>query len=105
MGPEHTSPPLGLPRPGPAARGGAGVVYGRAVRMASCGRKAVLIVTKQVPDTSTNVARRRIDLACGLPAGHEGRHRDLEHEEQWDGGSGPITTLFRHEDEEPESGA
>jgi hypothetical protein len=68
--------------------------------MALCGRKAVLIVTRQVPDTATNVARRRIDLSCGLPDGHEGQHRDVSEGEQWDGGSGPVTTLFRHEDDE-----
>jgi hypothetical protein len=68
--------------------------------MADCGHKAVLIVTKEVPNTATNVARRRIDLRCGLPAGHQGRHRDTEHGEQWDAGSGPVATLFRHEDED-----
>jgi hypothetical protein len=68
--------------------------------MALCGRKAVVIVTKQVPDTATNVARRRIDLVCGLPVGHEGRHHDVNHDEKWDAGSGPIATLFRHEDDE-----
>lgn len=69
--------------------------------MALCGRKAVLIVTQHIPDTATNVARRRIDLSCGLPSGHEGRHQDLTHHEQWDSGSGSIATLFRHEDDEP----
>jgi hypothetical protein len=68
--------------------------------MARCGNKAVLIVTKQVPDTATNVARRRIDLSCGLAPGHPGRHRDVDHGETWDASSGPVATLFRHEDDD-----
>jgi hypothetical protein len=68
--------------------------------MAACGHKAVLIVTRQVPDTGTNVARRRINLTCMLPFGHDGRHRDAEQGEQWDAGSGPIATLFRHEEDD-----
>jgi hypothetical protein len=68
--------------------------------MAVCGRKAVLIVTQQVPDTATNVARRRIDLTCTLQVGHSGRHHDAEHGEQWDASSGPVATLFRHEDDD-----
>jgi hypothetical protein len=68
--------------------------------MALCGQKAVLIVTKQVPDTATNVARRRIDLTCNLPAGHPGLHQDTQHGEQWGASSGPVATLFRHEDDD-----
>ncbi|MFO7178113.1 MAG: hypothetical protein DIU78_005355 [Pseudomonadota bacterium] len=68
--------------------------------MAACNEKAVLIVTRQVPDTATNVARRRIELSCQLTLGHSGPHRDMQHGEEWESTSSPVATLFRHEDEE-----
>ncbi len=68
--------------------------------MQSCGQRAVLVITQTVEGTSTNVARRRIELSCGLELGHAGKHRDLTEAEEWDDKAGHIPTLLRHEDEE-----
>jgi hypothetical protein len=67
-----------------------------------CDQRAVLFVTTSVKDTSTNVARRRIELACGLPDGHTGEHHDPEHNERWAGVAGQRQTLLRQEDEPEE---
>jgi len=68
-----------------------------------CDQRAVLFVTTSVKDTATNVARRRIELACGLPDGHTGEHHDPQHDERWAGAAGQRQTLLRHEDPEEES--
>jgi hypothetical protein len=64
-----------------------------------CGELAVLIVTTTVEGTSTSVARRRIELCCGLRAGHEGLHRDPQANEEWASTPGQKTTLLRDESE------
>ncbi len=68
--------------------------------MASCGSRALLLITGMVEGTSTSVARRRIELTCRLTAGHEGQHRSPEHEAFWDEKPGRITTLTRHDPED-----
>ncbi len=68
--------------------------------MQSCGQRAVLVITQAVEGTSTSVARRRIELSCGLASGHEGRHRDLTEGEEWEAKAGHVPTILRHEDEE-----
>jgi hypothetical protein len=67
--------------------------------MAQCRQGAVLVITKDVEGTTTNVVRRRLTLTCGLPSGHAGAHRDLVHGETWESDKGDRTTLVRHEDE------
>lgn len=67
-----------------------------------CSQRAVLFVTNSVKDTATNVARRKIELSCGLPDGHDGEHHDPAHGERWEGIAGQKQTLLRHE-EDPES--
>ena len=57
------------------------------------------MTTRRVEGTSTNVARQRVELVCGLPSGHEGAHRDLAADERWQGESGRLTTLLRDESE------
>lgn len=64
--------------------------------MTFCGHHAVLLVTQDVVDTSTSVARERIELRCDLPAGHPGAHRDAARGETWEGEPGKRTTLLRH---------
>jgi hypothetical protein len=64
-----------------------------------CSQRAVLFVTNSVKDTATNVARRKIELACGLPEGHEGEHHDPAHDERWEGSAGQKQTLLRHEED------
>lgn len=66
--------------------------------MAECGERAVLIVTRAIEGTSTTIAQSRVSLVCTLPEGHEGDHRDANHGEAWEGPSGRVATLLRHED-------
>jgi hypothetical protein len=68
--------------------------------MSECGERASLIVTRSVEGTATNIARRRVELRCGLTAGHEGPHRDPAHGEEWAAEPGQRPALLRHEDEE-----
>ena len=68
--------------------------------MPSCGRRAVLVVTRVVEGTSTSVARRRVELTCELERGHLGEHQDKTHGEKWGDRSSQIPTLLRHEDDE-----
>lgn len=72
----------------------------------ACGHKAVLVITRTVEGTSTSVARKRVELSCGLPENHPGKHRDEVHGEEWEkkrGGTGTRDsdrpTILRHEDE------
>ena len=53
--------------------------------MAQCGHRAVLIVTITPIGTTTNIARRRVDLRCGLAMDHEGAHVDAVAGENWEG--------------------
>lgn len=64
--------------------------------MTFCGHHAVLLVTQDVVDTSTSVARERIELRCDLEHGHAGAHRDSGRGESWEGSEGRRTTLLRH---------
>ncbi|MCC6903073.1 MAG: hypothetical protein IT377_29150 [Polyangiaceae bacterium] len=63
-----------------------------------CGAKAVLIVTKSVQGTTTNVAQRRAELVCDAPVGHTGAHIDSRQGESWDAEPGKVATVLRHED-------
>lgn len=64
-----------------------------------CSHRAVLIITRQLEGTASSVAKRRIELACSLPDGHDGEHRDDEHDERWEDRGKLLTHLLRHEDE------
>lgn len=63
----------------------------------TCGAKAILIITRTVAGTSTNVAQRRAELVCDSPAGHSGAHRDSRHTETWEGELAKVATVLRHE--------
>jgi hypothetical protein len=65
----------------------------------TCRHRAVLVVTRSVEGTSTNIARERKNLSCGLETGHGGRHRDLQFEEEWQDGGKVLSHILRHEDE------
>jgi hypothetical protein len=71
--------------------------------MAECGSRAQLIITLMPDGTTTNIVRRRAELRCSLVEGHEGPHRDGQHNEEWVGGPGRPPMLLRHEDEDPGS--
>ena len=68
--------------------------------MKVCGQRAVLVVTRVVAGTSTSIARRRVELVCGLPTHHEGEHADSEQGERWRAAPGQTPTLLRHEEDE-----
>jgi hypothetical protein len=68
--------------------------------MSVCGSQAFLLVTLTPAGTTTNVVRRRVELRCGLPSGHEGPHRDDKEREEWDSVVGRPSTVLRHEDED-----
>src|SRR5690606_21482131 len=63
--------------------------------MTFCGHQAVLLVTQDVADTSTSIARERIELRCDLEQGHAGPHRDSARGEGWEGREGRRPTLLR----------
>jgi hypothetical protein len=66
----------------------------------ACDARAVLLVTRQMEGTSTNVARQRIELYCSLPLDHEGPHRDETHEQEWRVVKGRVSMVVRDENEE-----
>ena len=66
----------------------------------ACDAHAVLLVTKQMEGTSTNVARQRVELRCSLTPGHTGPHRDEAHSEQWEVIKGRPSMTFRDEDDD-----
>jgi hypothetical protein len=65
----------------------------------ACDARAVLLVTRQMEGTATNVARQRIELHCSLPEGHEGAHRDAPNRQEWQVVQGRPTLLLRDENE------
>jgi hypothetical protein len=65
----------------------------------SCDARAALIVTKRMEGTSTNVARQRFELHCGLAIGHSGPHRDAGYEQEWEVVQGRPTLLLRDEED------
>ncbi|MEI9949286.1 MAG: hypothetical protein WDO74_09945 [Pseudomonadota bacterium] len=68
--------------------------------MMACDARAVLLVTRQMEGTSTNVARQRIELYCSLPPGHAGPHRDENQKQQWVVVKGRASLVVRDEDED-----
>lgn len=64
-----------------------------------CPHRAVLLVTRSVSGTSTNVARERKNLTCSLPVGHSGPHRNAQYEETWKDEGAKLTHILRHEDD------
>jgi hypothetical protein len=62
-----------------------------------CSAKALLIVTREIAGTATNIADRRVTLSCSLQAGHDGPHKDTSEAEEWEGSVEKSTTVLRHE--------
>ena len=69
----------------------------------ACDARAVLLVTRQMEGTSTNVARQRIQLHCSLPPEHAGPHRDETHAQEWLVVKGRASMVVRNEDEDQPS--
>ncbi|HEY3254694.1 MAG TPA: hypothetical protein VGJ91_12125 [Polyangiaceae bacterium] len=72
--------------------------------MMACDATAVLLVTRQMEGTSTNVARQRIELHCSLSPGHEGPHRDETQKQEWAVVKGRASMIVRDEDEDEGTG-
>ncbi len=66
----------------------------------ACDARAVLIVTRQMEGTSTNVARQRIELHCSLVPDHGGAHRDEQHAQEWVVVKGRASMVVLDEDED-----
>ncbi|HKO51614.1 MAG TPA: hypothetical protein VJV79_28085 [Polyangiaceae bacterium] len=69
----------------------------------ACDARAVLLVTRQMEGTSTNVARQRIELYCSLSPDHTGPHRDETHAQEWEVVKGRASMVVRDEDEDERS--
>lgn len=63
----------------------------------SCPHRAVLIITRDVQHTATSLARKRIELQCGMPGGHAGPHRDETVGESWEDRGEELTHLLKSE--------
>ena len=61
----------------------------------ACKHRAVVIFTKEVRGTSSNLASKRLELSCGEPEGHEGQHLDAKHDERWEDRGSELTHLLR----------
>ena len=61
----------------------------------ACEHRAVILVTGDVPGTSSNIAKERIEINCDLGDAHEGQHQNDEHNEKWEDRGGPITHIVR----------
>jgi hypothetical protein len=66
----------------------------------SCPHRAILIFTRDVKGTSSNVASGRVELSCGLDAGHDGMHRDDANDEEWKDRGDEVTHLLRMVDDD-----
>ncbi len=64
----------------------------------TCKHRAVLIVTRSVRGTSSNVAKERTELQCQKPAHHDGQHHDPQHDVSWQDKGHLLTHVLRHED-------
>ncbi|MEO6599685.1 MAG: hypothetical protein ABIQ16_07420 [Polyangiaceae bacterium] len=65
----------------------------------ACDARAVLLVTRQMEGTATNVAKQRIELHCSLAPEHAGPHRDATHSQEWVFVQGRPSLVLRDESE------
>jgi hypothetical protein len=64
----------------------------------TCKHRAILIVTRAVEGTSTNVAQERVELSCSEAEGHDGLHYDERRGERWEDRGPELTHVLRHQD-------
>jgi hypothetical protein len=64
-----------------------------------CKHRAIIILTRDVKGTSSNLAAGRTELACSKPEGHEGPHEDESKGETWEDRGDLTTHILRHEGE------
>ena len=67
----------------------------------ACDARAVLLLTRQMEGTATNVARQRIELHCSLPEQHAGPHRDESQTQEWVVVQGRPSLVLRDDSETP----
>ncbi len=67
----------------------------------ACKHRAVLILTRDVKGTSSNLAAGRRELQCTKADGHEGPHEDEGAGETWSDRGDVLTHILRQEGEEP----
>ena len=65
----------------------------------ACDARAVLIVTRQMEGTATNVAKERIELHCSLEPEHPGPHRDTTQAQEWLVVQGRPSMVLRDEND------
>lgn len=65
----------------------------------ACKHRAIVIVTRDVKGTSSNLASSRTELSCTLEDGHEGQHED-EKGTKWKDRGDVMTHILRGEGEE-----
>lgn len=68
----------------------------------SCKHRAIIIFTREVRGTSSNVASGRVTLQCSKSAGHDGLHHDAEQDEEWEDRGDELTHLLRMTPDEDE---
>ncbi len=61
----------------------------------ACPHRAIIIVTGDVPGTSSSIAKERFEVSCDLEDAHGGPHRNEEHSEHWEDRGGPVTHVVR----------
>ena len=61
----------------------------------ACLHRAIVLVTGDVPGTSSSIAKERFEICCDLDEAHEGPHRNEEHNENWEDRGGPVTHIVR----------
>lgn len=60
-----------------------------------CSHRAIVITTREVHSTSTEIARERIEIHCARSAGHEGPHESEGF--SWEDRGSELTHVLRHE--------
>ncbi len=65
----------------------------------ACEHRAVLIITRDVKGTSSNLAAGRTELTCNKAQGHDGLHEDADAGESWKDRGDVVTHILRQEDE------
>jgi len=65
----------------------------------SCKHQALIIYTRTVKGTSSNLASGRIQISCSEPDGHDGPHRNAERDETWNDRGDLLTHILRSAEE------
>lgn len=63
----------------------------------ACQHRAVVIITRDVKGTASNLAAGRTEVQCGKPEGHDGLHEDAAAGETWKDRGDLLTHILRQE--------